>query len=387
MAQRRRRSPSHRSRRQAASRKKSPPEPAPLLVVDQTPILKKALAKCRRLRTELHKKQEQLRRFEEEDQPAYQRWMSATFGARLTEVRELREQVADWEFIREQLSCCEFWMPEKLREVHDELMQRLKDGTLHAFEPPRPDGEEEEEEGVDEPGDDDGDGFDFDRFFEKAFDEFFGGEAEPGDDEDEPFRPSASKAGRRQPADPEAAARKALYRTLAKRLHPDHSDLDEDIRERRWNELQAAYETEDLAALQRIEAVCDMEVGGLSLRLGLARLRDLAAYHQSHLRPIRQALKEAKRDPAFGFDPSKPDGLKREVEGELTELTAQLRGYLELLRVQIRDLRDEADTFEAFDEEEGDEPDEPEADDHDFWADYTAWRDEELRKQAAGRKG
>ena len=392
MAQRRRRSPSHGSRRQATSLEESPPEFAPLIVIDQTPILKKALAKCRRLRTELHKKQDLLRRFEEEDQPAYQRWISATFGAQLTELREIRERVADWEFIHEQIRCCRIWMPEKLREVHDELMQRLKDGTLQAFEPPPP--EDENADRNRSSGDDSGDAeddFDFDDFVKQAFEEFFD-DAEDDEasansaDSTDGANASELRPSRRQPTDPEAAARKSLYRTLAKRLHPDHSELDEGIRERRWNELQTAYEADDLAALQRIEAVCDMEVGGLSLRLGLARLRDLADYHQSHLRPIRQALKAAKRDPAFGFDASKPGFVKREVAAELEDTKQELNHRLALFRVDIEDMLYE---FEATFEEENRHPtEEPEApdDEYNFWADYTAWRDEERRKEAARQK-
>jgi len=374
MAKRMRHVSPARSRGRASKPKRPLSKPAPLLVVDQTPILKKALSQCRRLRVELHKKQDLLRRFEEEDQPAYQRWVSATFGARLTELRELREQVADWEFIREQLAFCEFCMPDRLREVHDELMRRLKDGTLHAFEAPRPEGKDAgDHDEFEDDADDDFD-FDFERFFEEAFEEFLGGEEANPDAETS--RPTSSRK-RPKAADPEAAARKVLYRTLAKRLHPDHSDLDESIRERRWNELQAAYEEEDLAALQRIEAVCDMEVGGLSIRLGLARLRDLAAYHRSHLKPIREALKQAKRQPAFGFDVSKTAGLREEVKGELFYVGSQLRDRLEYLREEIREIFDEAEEFEDDAEASASE------DHHDFWADYTAWRDEELRRQTA----
>lgn len=379
MAQRRRRASSTRSGQRTHARKKPPRKPAPLLVIDQRPILKKALTKCRRLRTELHKKQERLRQFEETDQRAYQRWISATFGTRLTELRELRDEVADWEFIREQMAFCEFWMSEKLRDVHDELMRRLKDGTLHAFEPPRPDEEamddDIEEEDEDEAFDD------IDEFFEKAFEGFFGGAEDDEDYNGEASSYAASGSAGRKAVDPEAAARKALYRTLAKRLHPDHSELEEGLRERRWNELQAAYDAADLAGLQRIEAVCDMEVGGLSLRLGLARLRDLAAYHQSHLKPVREALREAKRHPAFGFTDSKTKHMKREVEGELFDLKSQLRSHLEYLRMDVQNARDEAAPF-IDDAQAEDEPD----DEHDFWADYTAWRDEELRREAGEKK-
>lgn len=64
--------------------------------------------------------------------------------------------------------------------------------------------------------------------------------------------------------------------------------------------MQEAYQNHDLDGLLRVEAICDMDETGLSIQLGLARLNELAHYHQSHLKPIRLALREAKREMAFG---------------------------------------------------------------------------------------
>jgi hypothetical protein len=109
---------------------------------------------------------------------------------------------------------------------------------------------------------------------------------------------------------------KTCYRKLAKRLHPDHSELEESVRERRWHEIQDAYHQGDLDALLRVEAVCDMDATGLTPELGLARLRELAAYHKSHLVPLRKALSAAKRDIAFGFAIK---GATRDIEDEIRE--------------------------------------------------------------------
>lgn len=356
--------------------------PAPLLEIDQTPILKKALTRCRRLRNELHKKQDALKHFEEEDQPAYEKWLNTNFGAELTKLRELRQQVSDWEFICEHLNACEFWMPDKLPEVHKELMQRLKDGTLHAFEPPRPEGTKNKEQFNEGDGESDDP---FEDIFDDIFDDVFGERGPFSEDSDFEHGEGPLSSGQQRastPIDSEAAARKALYRKLAKQLHPDHSKLEEAIRERRWNELQTAYDARDLAALQRIEAVCDMEVDGLSIKLGLARLRDLAAYHQSHLQPIRQALKETKRHPAFGFNPQKPGSALQEVAFELEAHHNELDQHITRLRHFVDELREE---FEELTQEPKDDENEAEEDTHDFWDDYNKWRDEELRQQAKDR--
>lgn len=373
MAARRRTSTTQRppARRPARKPRKTPPtEPAPLLVIDQTPILKKALSQCRRLRNELNKKQARLRRFEEEDIPAYQRWYHVEFGAGLTALRELRETLAAHEFIYEQLGYCEFHMPEKLGEVHAELMRRLKEGTLHAFVPPKPENARE-----DEAAEDFDDIFDdFDEAFGQAFDEFFGTAGEDAADERVP-----TQGKRTAPHSPQEAALKALYRTLAKRLHPDHSDLEEDLRERRWHELQAAYEAHDLETLRRIDAVCDMEdAGGLSIRLGLSRLREFAAYHRAHVQPIRDALRQAKRHPAFDFGSADPAALRQEVAYDLEAQRYELSDRLEWLRSVFQEIAEDC----AFDPAPEEPPAESEADRDDFWDSYTAWRDEELSRSA-----
>ena len=321
-----RKKPSRRKSRQKARRRRKPhPNGTAVLVLDQQPFIKKALTTCRRLRTELRKKQQQLSQFEEVEMNAYNSWISRSFGSELTRVRELEDKVADLQFITEQLHLCELCLPDKVPEVYEELFRRKKEGTLHFFVPPKPDEEDgfEEEDKID----------DLDGDFESFFDEVFGNEEGDYEDEFESF-------GRRRnpyqnPAEqaPTFTGRiKALYRILAKRLHPDHSDLEESLRERRWHELQSAYLEADFNGLQRIEAVCDMDEGGLTLSLGLARLQDLAAYHQSHLRPIRFALRAAKRHPAFGFKETNTESLAKEIRQDFKAIQRDLRYRLKSLQ-------------------------------------------------------
>lgn len=313
-----RRKPSKRkkAKRRIHKRRKSHPNGTALLTLDQKPFIKKALTACRRLRTELRKKQARLAQFEEVEINAYNRWLNTRFGVDLTRVRELREELADLEFIVEQLRMCEFYLPEKLLEVYEELFRRKKEGTLHLFVPPELEDDEEEDDPIDDEGDD---------AFDSVFDDIFGEEDDWDDDDD--FEESRARLARSKPRPPrhEQGSLKTLFRALAKRLHPDHSDLEEGIRDRRWNELLAAYQQNDLAGLQRIEAVCDMDETGLNASLGLARLRDLAAYHQSHLRPIRLALRNAKRHVAFAFSADNTTSLTHEIRRDFKHITRDLK--------------------------------------------------------------
>ncbi|MCB1124754.1 MAG: hypothetical protein KJT03_24585, partial [Verrucomicrobiae bacterium] len=146
---RRKRSARPKTKNRSNPSKKTHPNGTALLALDQHRFIKEALTRCRRLRTELRKKQERLTHFEETEINAYQRWLNSHFGVNLTRVRELQEEAEDLEFIVHQLRMCLFCLPEKLKEVHAELFHRKKEGTLHLFEPPAHEEEDDEEEDMD----------------------------------------------------------------------------------------------------------------------------------------------------------------------------------------------------------------------------------------------
>lgn len=313
-----------------------------LLLVDQTPFLKKALSTCKRLRNELHKKQALLNDFEEHDRKAFQQWYHGTHGTTLTQLRELREEMSAYEFIYHHLSQCVYHAFLEVPKLYDELMERKKNGTLYEFVPSSrfasslDEDEDEKEEDWDDDEDEDWD--DDDESMEDFFEKVFGRRGRSAfDGIDEPRARSALKA--------ENDARlKACYRGLAKRLHPDHSELEESIRAKRWFEIQDAYQNGDLEALLRVEAVCDMDDTGLTAKLGLARLRDLAAYHQSHLQPLRKALRVAKLDMAFGFSKKGPTPrMERDVAEDLNDERLDVNDMLGHLRQAAAGLRNEVE--------------------------------------------
>ena len=330
------------SRRSNHRKRKPHPQPealriacTALLVVDQTPFLKKALSTCKRLRKELHSKQALLNDFEEHDRKAFQQWYHSTHGATLTQLREMREELGAYEFIYHHLSQCVYHAFSEVPKLYDELMERKKKGTLYEYVPPHRftagndehDDYDEDDEGEDWDDDDES----MDDFYEKVFGRC--GRA-AFDGADEPRARTAAKAA-------SDARLKTCYRSLAKRLHPDHSELEESIREKRWFEIQDAYQQGDLEALLRVEAICDMDDTGLTVRLGLARLRDLAAYHKSHLLPLRNALRAAKRDPAFGFAENGPTPKIKREAAEALEYerldTSEMLGHLRQASAEIRD--------------------------------------------------
>jgi len=317
------------------------------LVVDQAPFLKKALSTCKRLRNELHSKQSLLNDFEEHDRKAFQQWYHGTHGATLTQLRELREELSAYEFIYHHLRLCSLHALAKVPKLYDELMERKKNGTLSEFVPPNPftsnnDDIAKDYDGEDEWDDNDDDEDDWDEDGDESMEDFF--EKEFGRRDRSAFSGEDETRAASAPKAEHDARLKTCYRGLAKRLHPDHSELEESIREKRWFEIQDAYQNGDLEALLRVEAVCDMDDTGLTAKLGLARLRDLAAYHQSHLQPLRKALRVAKLDMAFGFSKKGPTPrMERDVAEDLNDERLDVNDMLGHLRQAAAGLRDEVE--------------------------------------------
>lgn len=319
---------------------------AAIILVDQAPFLKKALSKCRRLRNELNKKQKLLSEYEDSDRINFQQWLNRTFGVKFSKVRELEESLAQYDFILFNLSNCSIFCPDKLPDMHKELLERKKNGTLYQFVPPRPakdvckQEDEEEWDNENETWDDDEDWDD--EFAEDIFDEIFGSRGEESAFDDEYNSGTLYEQRRKPMSAPEESQLKKCYRALAKRLHPDHSTLEESLREKRWQELQEAYQNNDLEAMLRVEAICDIDETDLSVSLGLARLNDLANYHQSHVKPIRRALSEAKQDIAFGFTENGPTKeIRDEMKFEFDYKLNILESYLKDIQQSVDDILQE----------------------------------------------
>ena len=321
-----------------------------LIEIDQRPFLNKAATTCRRLRTELANKQQKLREFEEEAMAEFDQWMNQNHGAELTRIRELRQEFDEWRFILGQVEDLECDYPEAMEEELEELLKRREDGTLADYVPLAFRGTEDDEADVEGGGartaeeeDEDEEMEDFDQAFREAFKNFFEGMGGNFEDFDEFGFAAIGSSGSEGVGDNEIIRLKATYRILAKQLHPDLSDLPDDQREKRWHELQEAYQQNDLAGMQRIEAVCDMDRTGISSKLGLARLEDLIEYHKSHLSPLRQALRDAKKHPAFPHPKKKRDQIRREVSMEIRDSVAGLEAEINEMREVIDEItnRDE----------------------------------------------
>jgi len=337
--------------RRKTSQTRTPKNVGPLMVVDQKPFLKKALARCQRIRRDLAKRQKDLAAFEEVDQAAYETWLASTFGALLTQLRESRDalfELSDW---LDHVEFSQVVIGVSHNEVYEYVRKHREDPD---YWDPRYDSdpkeiEEETQSAADEFDDmDDDERNVFEDFIKNMAEGVFGIDAE--DLEDDPDFPGWLPGGERQkPAPREASAAekrekselKQLYRRLARRLHPDVRRSEGPEADRRWEQLQTAYNSKNIEELRALEAVCDADETGLSIKLGLAHLNTWADYHQLLLKPLQVAVREAKKHPAWGF--TRLD--EKQITRREKEVKEELKREIELIESRCHYLQTQLDSY------------------------------------------
>lgn len=322
------------------------------MVVDQKPFLKKALARCQRVRRDLAKRQKVLATFEDDDLPAYQAWLATEFGALLTRIREEQETVADLDLWCYHIDFAVEMIGVPPNEVYEYVHKHREDPD---YRDPRYD----PDPGTMEGNPDREAGADFEARFEdmaederEIIEEILKEMAEelgidPKEMEKEPgfpgWSPGKNAARPLTPTKQNQAVNelKQLYRKLARRVHPDVSDMDHSIAQRRWEQLQEAYEAKDLDKLKALEAICDADESGLSIQLGLAHLSTWADYHHQLLKPLQSAMRAAKKHPAWGFSALG----QRELSRHRNEVEEELRHEYNKLRLRRLNLGKQLDSY------------------------------------------
>jgi len=344
-----------------------------IVPIDDGPLRKRATKECNRAMAKLEGARAELRRFEQEDRPSLGRWMAATFGALLTELRDnarlIHEQQGLILDVETEMILGDHRNPRKAyaavmkrRESPDEddafaegnaWGNEAKNGTAGGGDDAHGDDWKEGEDGFEETGAEIPkedrevlfDNFvrsvlgvnpkqmpkaDYARMFAEFEAEMFGTrpEASPhqGDDRE---TPSARHEGDRI---------KEIYRILVRRLHPDvRADGDATV-SAVWHEVQEAYEARNLDRLETLLALTEMESGTNGGQASLAQMRAALAELNRAFRAIQRSLGQAKRDPAWGFSRNPYHGpMEKRVRREMEESLSEQRWVLADLKRRIDD--------------------------------------------------
>lgn len=266
-------------------RVKVPPFPGEwsVMLIDSAPIRKKAKKDYERILRDLDVAREEVEKFEKEDRPKYQQWLSHHFGASLTELRELDHKLIEVEGLVQEVQQ-EFYFGNyrSIYKAYERVRQRRENPEE---EPAEEHSESREQEQEEDP---------FRKFFEELFSEEELADAFAKDQHPrkEP-KPTLNQIHRENRI-------KDLYRTLVRRLHPDHAENLTPKHVEWWHQTQNAYEGGNLEQLELIFTLTEIDKGGTK-EASISILKKITLQFKQTLRSIKDQLKAFKRDPAWNF--------------------------------------------------------------------------------------
>lgn len=275
-----------------------------LIRLDISQVKEELLRKWKKAERDFEKQQKEWDAYCNEDRPAYEKWLHATFGSRLTELRELHEQVSRKSWFIEQLECLSDLSGKTPRKLYQELQKKTKNGMsihdamveyVNEFNAYDEDDDFEEDDDLNE---------EFDRIFEELGEEDGDLKEEFGkifEDFEDIFGDKKKSAGRNPETRNQQARIKDIYRKLCFKLHPDTGCDFNAENSRLWHQIQEAYQKNDLDSLLAIQASLDMKQDPMAGHISCTQILAVINNFKNGLRSVRALVRNARQDSSWGF--------------------------------------------------------------------------------------
>lgn len=279
-----------------------------LILIPNAPIRKEARHRYKKLLNSIQSVQEQIHRFTEEDEPAYERWLKTEFGPLLQELQNAKNQAAAKQnlIVEVDLVALRFGL------THHQAYQRVQIQREKLGVNPKaaPEPETEEDE------------------INDTFERMFG------------FRPGILKKQAPKKAH-SVDSFKSLYRQLVRRLHPDIRKIHTSQMDSLWFDAQQAYLGENHSELEKISLLCDAEECFADSEPTVSMLIRVSDYLEQKRSQLDRELNHFKNQPAWGFSKNRED---RRRKGSIAKLRkgyelelAQAKEELALHEATLRD--------------------------------------------------
>ncbi|PYJ08519.1 MAG: hypothetical protein DMF06_12625 [Verrucomicrobia bacterium] len=329
-----------------------------MILIDQAPLREGAAADCAKALARLERARAGWHCFERKDKPAFIRWRAREFGALLSKAREVEVQIRDSQAL--------------VHEVEMEMRRGFQDGHSAyqrvMFRRANPSAAAEEGDEIPREGDTAPprlSDFEKEALFQEWVKRSLGTNPDKMDDEaysttfeafkSHMFRSPLEEARprnvyraspkRRVAAEEEEkgeeemkvdARVKELYRILVRRLHPDlRADSSVGVSSL-WHEVQEAYAASDVAQMEILLALSDIESNHVGNQASVSQMRLLFAELERALRSLEKRLLEAEGEDAWNFAQTGPTlDLRKRVERELKSDLAARTLRLDVLKNAI----------------------------------------------------
>lgn len=290
-------------------------------MLDGEPIRAKARKDYDKALRDLDKYQREIEHFDTVDNPAFLRWFHSTFGAELTRARDINERLMRARAMVTEVQQERFFGGHRTTvDAYRKVVRRMEE------ERNAPPGAEESSWDESEQAREE------ERTFDEAKEAFRDFASALGFDvgEEDVFPPPAE----RERLTDKPPRMKELYRSLARRLHPDTAGELTPKEVEWWHQAQAAYDAGNLEQLELIWTLCQVQDRGTK-ETSVGLLGQVIAHFKGSLRALRRRLSECKRDPAWNFS-------------RMTDRSMLQRKLKETLGLQCSALEEEAAYFERM---------------------------------------
>lgn len=327
------------------------PPSAPIVLIDQGPLRESAAAECTRAMARLERARIGWHRFERKDKPAFIRWRAREFGALLSRAREVEVQIRDHQALVHEV---EMEMRRGFQDAHTAYQRVMfRRDNLHPVT----------EEGADLPREGNGasrklSDFEKEALFQEWVQRSLGTNPDKMDDDaysttfeafkahmfrnapEEPrprnFNRATAQKRTQQELEGEEAEEglvdgrvKELYRILVRRLHPDlRADASAAV-SALWHEVQEAYAASDVARMEILLALSDIESSQMGNQTSVSQMRTVLAELERALWALEKSLLEAEGEDAWNFAQAGPNEdlqvrVERQLKSDLAARTIRL---------------------------------------------------------------
>ena len=329
-----------------------------MILIDQNPLRRAAGGECSAAMARLEETRAAWHRFEREDKPSFVRWRAREFGPLLSELRDVEVQIRDRETLVHEV---EMEMRRGFYDPHTAyqrvMLRRQNPSAVDEEPPPPPRPRAGEERSLSE--------FEKEALFQEWVQRCMGTNPDKLDDEayTTTFEAFKSHMFRSRPAEvprtdnfrraeqerrgpvedepettPVDARVKEIYRLLVRRLHPDLRADGNAVASALWHEVQEAYAATDIAQLEILLALSDIESDEFSDQTSISQMHAVLSELERALFALEDSLRQARDDDAWDFARSGAlPGLRQRIE---RELQANLRMRTERLGLLTRTIND-----------------------------------------------
>ncbi len=212
-----------------------------LMVMEQAPLRRAAIAECFAMQKKLDAVRLEAKEYEDQDEPVFRNWFLTLFEDEIKKLRTLENVISEKEVLLEAMK--ERILLEGLspKQAYREVMDEFHESQV----------QESFQWDHGQPEDDDAAAGSEGGFHDETRQSF-----------EEAEKPRESR--RRKKDEPKVDSLKQLYRTLARTLHPDLNGELTDEQRSLWLQVQEAYEKGDLARLRAIAVSVQITEGNVS---------------------------------------------------------------------------------------------------------------------------